>query len=79
MWHVDDLKISHTDKQVVKDFIKWIKDMYKEKDIKKVKQSCGKCHDYLGMDIDYTKPGIFKILMTKYITSMINKFPPLRN
>ena len=49
--------------------------MYEEKDIKKVNPSRGKCHDYLGMDIDYSKPGIFKVLMTKYIQSMIDKFP----
>ena len=51
--------------------------MDKEKNIKKVKPSRGKKHDYLGMDIDYTKQGIFKVLMTKYIENMINEFPYL--
>ena len=75
MWHVDNLKISYVEKQVVEDFIWWIKEMYKEKDIKKVKTSCGKCYDYLGMDINSTEPGVFKVSMTKYIQSIINKFP----
>ena len=49
--------------------------MYKEKDIKKVNPSQDKKHNYLGMDIDYSKPGIFKVSMTKYIDNMINEFP----
>ena len=31
----------------------------------------------MGMDIDYNKLGIFKVLMTKYIENMINEFPYL--
>ena len=49
----------------------------KKKDIKKVNLSWGKIHNYLGMDIDYSEMGVFKVLMTKYIENMINEFPYL--
>ena len=74
-WHVDDLKVSHVEEQVVEEFLKWVQNKYEEQHIKKVKPSCGKKHDYLGMDIDYTEPGVFKVSMVKYITGMIEKFP----
>ena len=38
-WHVDDLKVSHVEQEVIKNFIKWVHNMSKEKNIKKVKLS----------------------------------------
>ena len=74
-WHVDNLKVLHVKQEVVNDFIEWVQNMYREKNIKKVKPSQGKVYDYLGMDIDCNKPGVFKVLMTKYNENMINEFP----
>jgi hypothetical protein len=41
----------------------------------KVTASCGKVHDYLGMELDYQKQGVLKVNMTKYVKNMINEFP----
>jgi hypothetical protein len=41
----------------------------------KVTATCGKVHDYLGMELDYRKRGELKIKMTKYVDNMINDFP----
>jgi hypothetical protein len=41
----------------------------------KVSATCGKVHDYLGMELDYRKRGELKINMTKYVENMINEFP----
>ena len=49
--------------------------MYEETHIKKVKPSCGKKHDYIIMNIDYSEPGIFKVSMEKNIATMLEKFP----
>jgi hypothetical protein len=37
--------------------------------------TCGKMHDYLGMELDYQKQGVLKVNRTKYVENMINKFP----
>ena len=49
--------------------------MYEETHIKKVKPSRSKKHDYLGMDINYSEPGIFNVSMAQYIATMLEKFP----
>ena len=35
----------------------------------------GKVHDYLGMDIKYSKQGTVKLSMIKYLDSVIQEFP----
>ena len=52
VWHVDDMKISHVKKKCVDKMIKWSKSMYEDK-VGKVKQSRGKVHDYLGMEMHF--------------------------
>ena len=38
--------------------------------------SCGKVHEYLGMDIDWlTKPGVMIVSMVKYLQKIIKEFP----
>ena len=32
-------------------------------------------HDYLGMDLDYTKKGVLQVLMIKYLTKVFDNFP----
>lgn len=71
-WHVDDLKSSHVDAKENDKFIQWIKDKYE--DLTEVKPSCGKKHDYLGMVLDYSTPGVVKIDMSNYIDKMMKEF-----
>ena len=54
-WHVDDIKVSHYDKDIVDAFIKRTKETYG--DVTTLNPSRGKIHDYLAMMMDYTTPG----------------------
>ena len=36
---------------------------------------CGRVHDYLGMDLDYSTKGEVKIGMIKYLQNVEDKFP----
>ena len=73
-WHVDDLKASHVQEEVIDNFIKWLEAKYGD-DEYKVKVVKGKKHDYLGMIIDYTQPGKVKIDVTYYVKKMLDDFP----
>ena len=52
-WHVDDLKISHVDKQVVEQIITGLNERYGRETPISVHR--GPVQEYLGMTIDYTK------------------------
>ena len=77
-WHVDDLKASHEDSKVIDDFIQWIKDKYEDEEITKVRVTRGKKHDYLGMNLDYSKPGKVIIEMKDYVRKMIEEFSHMK-
>jgi hypothetical protein len=72
LFHVDDLKSSHKMKLVNDRFEKWLNKRYSKHG--KVTATCGKVHNYLGMELDYRKQGELKINMTKYVENIINKF-----
>jgi hypothetical protein len=60
-------------KSVNNQFEKWLNEKYGKHG--KVTATCGKVHDYLGMELDYWKQGVLKVNMTKYVENMINEFP----
>ena len=71
-WHVDDLKISHIDPNVVTKVCDDLSKIYRGK----CKIHRGGVHDYLGMDLDYeSKPGTLIILMIKYLQKITDKWP----
>ena len=70
MWHVDDLKISHVDKKVNDEFIKWVDELYGDYEIGRVKAVRGKKHDYIGMILDYGVPGQVSIDMKYFVQAM---------
>ena len=77
VWHVDDIKASHVEAEVVTRMAKWMRKTYKHifKDGSgKMKLCRGKFHDYLGMNLDYTIKGEVKIAMIPYIKDMIKDF-----
>ena len=74
VWHVDDLKISHVNPDVVTDILNKLEDKYRGKEVP-LTVSRGKIHDYLGMVIDYTTPGKVKFSMDQYIEEMLNELP----
>ena len=73
VWHVDDLKISHVDKEVVSDIITKLSNEFGKEAPLTIKR--GKVHDYLGMVLDYSEPGKVKIVMEKYIEGILNEMP----
>ena len=36
---------------------------------------CGKVHEYLGMDLDFSSPKVLTIGMIKYIKKILKEFP----
>ena len=48
-WHVDDLKVSHKNEDAVTVLALKLASLYGPK----TTISCGKVHEYLGMDIDW--------------------------
>ena len=74
LWHVDDLKISHVDPAVNTTIIELINTEFgKEAPITITR---GLVHDYLGMTLDYTKPGKVMIKMIDYVKKMLADLPP---
>ena len=72
-WHVDDLKVSRADQDVVYAFIQWAKDTYE--DIKELKPSRVKIYYYLDMTLDYTTSGEMNIYTKEYIDKIFEAFP----
>jgi hypothetical protein len=73
LWHVDDLKISHVDPNVVTEMIELLEGEFgKEAPLTKTR---GKVHEYLGMTIDFSTPGKVKFSMIDYIQNMLNELP----
>ena len=62
---MDDLKISHTSKDVVSSVIDYLSKRYGKEAPITVKR--GKVHRYLGMVLDYTIDGKVQISMNNYI------------
>ncbi len=52
IWHVDDLKISHMDQNVLEDIAKKLDKKYGKEE--PITIHWGYIHDYLGMTVDYS-------------------------
>jgi hypothetical protein len=66
-WHIDDLKVSHVQTTVVDRFIA---DM--ESGEAPLNRSRGKPHDYLGMKLDFSKPGEVTVTMIDYTKAVLH-------
>ena len=73
VWHVDDLKISHVDSNVVSEIIGSLNEEYGQVGEMTVRR--GKIHDYLGMKLDFSKPKQFVIDMEEMIDEIISDVP----
>jgi Reverse transcriptase (RNA-dependent DNA polymerase) len=73
LWHVDDLKISHENPQVVDNIIKLIENKFGKEAPLTIKR--GLCHEYLGMTIDYSAKGKVKVFMSQYIQELLTGLP----
>ena len=73
IWHVDDLKISHINADVVTSVIDQISEVFGKEVPLTVNR--GPTHEYLGMSIDFSEKHKVIINMEKYIYDMINELP----
>jgi hypothetical protein len=67
-FHVDDCKMSHQSSKVIDKMIEWLRVNYEsifEDGSGKMKVSRGKIHEYLGMTLDFTQPGVVQVTMFK--------------
>ena len=66
--HVDDLKISHRDKEMVTAFAVKMANIYGAN----ITISRGRVHEYIGMDLEFvTCPGTLIISMIKYLQRIL--------
>ena len=70
VWHVDDLKVSYVKPEVNTQFANCMRGIYGEK----LAVHRGKVHDYLEMDMDWSKKGKVSILMIKYLYKILEDF-----
>ena len=70
IWHVDDLKISHRSKEVVKEVVKQIEGKYGT-----MTGTIGTKHTYVGMDFEFLESGTVTVSMNGYIEDAISEYP----
>lgn len=73
MWHVDDLKISHAEKQVVEDVLKDLNEEFGKES--PLTMNLDPIHDYVGMTIDYSEEGKVKFSMFDYLEDILHGLP----
>jgi hypothetical protein len=76
-WHVDDLKVSHSNPKVMDRIIKYLRQEYEsifEDGTGEMVVSRGKIHEYLGMTLDYSVRGQVKITMLDYVDAILTAF-----
>ncbi|VEU38525.1 unnamed protein product [Pseudo-nitzschia multistriata] len=74
LWHVDDIKVSHHNAEVVTQVLNQINEVYGKEAPLVITR--GKTHDYLGMTIDFSKTGKVQFTMHDYIENMLAELPP---
>jgi len=77
LYHVDDCKLSHVDTKANDNMIVWLRDNYEsifEDGSGEMKVSRGKVHKFLGMTLDFTKPGEVVVTMFDYIEELLDAF-----
>ena len=72
-WHIDDLKISHVDGQVVQQFVNDLKAEFGQ--LGEISVSEGSRHDYLGMFLDYGEDGVVQVDMRPYLDTVLDDLP----
>ena len=73
-WHVDDLFIGPADPSCVTSLLNWLARRYNTAD-KKLNITHGPCHDYLGMNINFSNPGSVAFNMIPNVTKVLDAFP----
>ena len=71
VWHVDDLKMSHVQQEVLNEIIGKLTHKYGNEKGLTVQQ--GRKHEYLGMTIEYTDDQKVKFTMTDYVDGLLSE------
>ena len=74
LWHVDDIKMSHVSQDVLESIMKQIKARFGKDAPLTVTR--GPVHEYLGMTIDFSRPGTVQFHMKAFIDDLIAETPP---
>jgi hypothetical protein len=53
----------------------WLETTYGLEELGHVTTTRGPIHEYLAMNLDYSTPGVLKVDMTEYISTMLANFP----
>ena len=72
-WHVDDLKASHQELEVLKGFAKLLNDEFGQET--PITESYRKQHEYLGMKLNFAHRGIVMVTMVDYINLILQEIP----
>ena len=72
-WHVDDLKVSHEEDNVLDEFIGMMEEEFGQETPLTVKR--GPIQEYLGMTLDFTEKGKVVVKMSNYIKNMLKDAP----
>ena len=72
-WHVDDLKVSHKEDNILDEFIGMMEEEFGQETPLTVKR--GQIQEYLGMTLDFTKSGRVVVKMSNYIKNMLKDAP----
>ncbi len=72
-WHIDDLKVSHVEESEVEKFGEFLKVNFKKNDLK-VTHHCRAIRDYLGIGLDYSEKGKFKVSVIPYLCGLLGGF-----
>ena len=73
LWHVDDIKMSHVSQGVLESVMKQIEACFGREAPLTVTR--GPVHEYLGMTIDFSRPGTVQFHMKAFIKDLIAETP----
>ena len=74
LWHVDDLKASHEDKEVLLNFVEYLRSIYDDDEIGTIKVNDGPRHEFVGMILDYSQDGKLIVDMQDYVQKVFEEF-----
>ena len=66
VWHMDDIKVSHVDSFEFTKFLGYMSSIYGVLSVHR-----GEIHEYLGIELDYSKQVTVKESMIKYLGSVL--------
>ena len=74
LYHVDDLKASHVDEKVLDEFVLFLRKIYDDEEIGKIKVNKGPNNEFMGMILEYSNKGKLVVDMKDYVKRMIDDF-----